>query len=160
MIIPELQIITPEVFQQAQETYALRSQKKLPGRLSGKALLSGNIYCGHCGGRMFASTARRSHHKVNGENERISIYKCYNRAQYPGVCSGPTSYRAHRIDEMIHKQIDAHCAGRPSLKKFYQKFSTADHPVQKMILCQWLEKAIVSSYEQIDTLFQEEPDLF
>ena len=74
-IISELQIIPPEVFQKAQQITTLRKQHQIPQRISGQNLLSGNIFCGHCGGRMFASTARKSHHPQSGENERIPIYK-------------------------------------------------------------------------------------
>ena len=46
----------------------------------GKSLLSGNVFCGHCGGRIFSSTARKAHHPTSGKpTERIIVYKCYNR---------------------------------------------------------------------------------
>lgn len=73
-----------------------------PSRISprknvGRALLSGNVYCGHCGGRIFASTACRSH----DPNDRVSIYKCYNRTQDKTLCNGPTTYRAERVDAVV-----------------------------------------------------------
>ena len=72
---------------------------RLPLRNTGKTLLSGNIFCGHCGGRIFATTTRKSHHA--GCPDRIPIYKCYNRTQHRELCDGPTSYRAYRIDEVV-----------------------------------------------------------
>ena len=83
-IFPELQIITPEQFQRVQkgreqrsadylakcaaaygtetitlkdgsEAEASRPIRSYPRKNTGSALLSGNVYCGHCGGRIFAS---------------------------------------------------------------------------------------------------------
>lgn len=129
-IFPELQIITPEQFERVakgrQQRAADYDQKcaaawheevvlqdgttvevnrpprSCPKRNSGRALLSGNIYCGHCGGRIFASTARKSHHPTAaGANEHIPIYKCYNRTQHKELCDGPTTYRAERVDQAV-----------------------------------------------------------
>lgn len=126
-IFPELQIISPECFERVErgckqrsaqyaekcavsetvtladgsETETMRVPRSCPRKNTGKALLSGNVYCGHCGGRIFASTARKSHHATKVVNERVPIYKCYNRTQHKGVCDGPTTYRAQKVDEVI-----------------------------------------------------------
>lgn len=126
-IFPELQIISPECFDRVErgckqrsaqyaekcavsetvtladgsETETMRVPRSCPRKNTGKALLSGNVYCGHCGGRIFASTARKSHHATKVVNERVPIYKCYNRTQHKGVCDGPTTYRAQKVDEVI-----------------------------------------------------------
>jgi len=131
-IFPELQIITPEQFtrverarEQRSATYDAkcaaawgvdvsllqdgtiptnRPPRTVPKRNSGRALLSGNVFCGHCGGRIFASTGRKSHHTdPNKVSERIPIYKCYNRTQHKGVCDGPSTYRAEKVDQVIEK---------------------------------------------------------
>ena len=74
---------------------------------SGRALLSGNVFCGHCGGRIFASTARKSHHPTaSGVTEHIPIiYKCYNRTQHKELCDGPTTYRAERVDQVVESLL-------------------------------------------------------
>lgn len=131
-IFEELQIITPEQFARVErgreqrsaayeekcaaawgvevplanggETFVNRPPRMCPKRNSGRTLLSGNVYCGHCGGRIFATTGRKSHHaKVNGEVERIPIYKCYNRTQHKGICDGPTTYRAEKVDQVVEE---------------------------------------------------------
>lgn len=76
-----------------------------PRKVVGNALLSGNLYCGHCGGKMFASTARKSHHPTE-QKERVAIYKCYNRTQHKALCDGPTSYRAEKVDRVIEKLLE------------------------------------------------------
>ena len=123
-VFPELQIVAPEQFNRIQEMRkqraAVHSQKwdaakkqraledreeqayHLPMRNEGRALLSGNVFCGHCGGRIFASTGRKSHHKDRSKDtERIPIYKCYTRSQYKERCDGAATYRAKRIDDAI-----------------------------------------------------------
>ena len=129
-IFPELQIISPEQFARVERGQEQRSTayeakcaaawgvdisllqtgeiptnrppRTVPKRNSGRALLSGNVFCGHCGGRIFASTGRKSHHTdPNKISERIPIYKCYNRTQHKGICDGPTTYRAEKIDQVI-----------------------------------------------------------
>lgn len=128
-IFPEIQIIEPEQFhrieamrnqrssaylelcqqhgegekiitlENGEETTVSRPERNHPRKVSGNAMLSGNVFCGHCGGRIFASTARKSHHA--GCVERIPIYKCYNRTQHKDKCDGPTTYRAQKVDEVI-----------------------------------------------------------
>lgn len=133
-IFPELQIITPEQFaridkgrqqrlsdyeqkcadawveevvlENGTEIEVSRPPRSCPKRNSGKALLSGNVFCGHCGGRIFASTARKSHHPTAaGVNEHIPIYKCYNRTQHKELCDGPTTYRAGRVDQVVESLL-------------------------------------------------------
>lgn len=89
-----------------EEVEVNRPPRNVPRRNIGKTLLSGNIYCGHCGGRIFASTARKSHHPTAPETyERVPIYKCYNRTQHKERCDGPTSYRAQKIDDVINDVV-------------------------------------------------------
>lgn len=133
-IFPDLQIIAPEQFFRVREGQQQRSveyEKKCanawqedivladgrettvdrppricPKRNVGRTLLSGNVFCGHCGGRIFASTARRSHHPTAaGTVERIAIYKCYNRTQHKHLCEGPSTYRAEKVDSVIDELL-------------------------------------------------------
>ena len=133
-IIAELQIITPEQFDRVKRGLEQRSSdyekkcvaawgdevKLADGTLArvqhpsrtchkqggGRTLLSGNIYCGHCSGRIFASTAAKSHHPTaNGIVERVPIYKCYNRSQHSSVCDGPSTYRAEKVDHIVETLI-------------------------------------------------------
>ena len=126
-VFPELQIIPLEQFQRVAKAreqrsinYAIqcgwepetvtladgseatvtRPHGSYPRKISGHALLSGNVYCGHCGGRIFATTARKAHHPSD-HPERIAIYKCYNRTQHKEQCDGPTTYRAEKVDGVV-----------------------------------------------------------
>ena len=60
--IPELQIISQEQFDRAQEIASQRAavmnnRPRVPMNMKGNALLSGNVFCGHCGSRLHLSTA-------------------------------------------------------------------------------------------------------
>ena len=132
-IFPELQIITPEQFSRVEKGREQRStdyEKKCeaawgvkvtladgdeaevnrppriyPKRSGGKTLLSGNVYCAHCGGRLFASTAAKTHHPtLYGTVERVPIYKCYTRSQHR-PCNGPSTYRAEKVDRIVEMLI-------------------------------------------------------
>ena len=127
-IFPDLQIISLEQFQRVSKAREQRSLNyaikcgwepekvaladgseatvvrspggTYPRKVTGRALLSGNVYCGHCGGRIFATTARKAHHPSN-HPQRIAIYKCYNRTQHKQQCNGPTTYRAEKVDLVV-----------------------------------------------------------
>ena len=156
---PELQIISPDTFQKAQQVMEKRKQGQLPKKLVGKALLSGNVYCGCCGGRVFASTVRRTH-RVTEHNERIHVYKCYNRVQHRERCSTQSTYRAERIDKEVLRQLKCHVDTHPELQKLYDKALEAEFSIRKMILCQWIERVNIFTYDHIEVLFQDEIEIF
>ena len=55
-VIPALQIVSPETFEKAQEIAKKRSNdysdRRIPLNTKGNALLSGNVFCGHCNARL------------------------------------------------------------------------------------------------------------
>ena len=166
-IFTELQIITPEQFERVRKEREQRSaeydkkcaaarqaaveiddedrmeiplpERSVPKRNCGKALLSGNIYCGHCGGRMFASTARRAHHPTKADTpNRVPIYKCYNRTQHKGVCDGPTTYVAEKVDCVIEELLRGIFEKSKEISEstFFQEQTqrTAEHYSRKLMI--------------------------
>lgn len=111
--------------------------------------------CGHCGGRIFASTARKSHHPTIEENIRISIYKCYNRVQHHERCTGQTTYRAAKIEQVVLNQLEEYVEANRELQKLNRQFLQAELPIRKMILSQWIDRVVVHSYEHIEVHFSE-----
>lgn len=107
-IFPELQIITPELFQSAQglmeqrvnEYNALRT---MPRNTRGKSLLSGNVFCGHCGARLTITTNATT--RINAAGEKVERrrfrYVCYNKTRKRADCTGQTGYTMHILDKMI-----------------------------------------------------------
>ena len=86
--IPELQIISQEQFDRAQEILrqradTLKNTPRVPLNMKGNALLSGNVFCGHCGARLHLSTANKCYTKADGIKVRKPRvrYVCYGKTR-------------------------------------------------------------------------------
>ena len=106
-IFPELQIIDPDTFELAQRLMAERvneanEKRTMPRNTSGQSLLSGNIFCGHCGGRLTLTTNGTVRKHADGtEIARKRIrYVCYNKTRHRAECDGQTGYTMHILDGM------------------------------------------------------------
>lgn len=107
-----LMILTPEVFEQAQEIQKARQNKAhqkrtVPVHVSGSRLLSGNIFCGHCGGRLVLTSNNTSYVTADGNktNRRRIRYICYQKTRRRCLCNGQTGYTAHILDEKVEHVI-------------------------------------------------------
>ena len=106
----ELQIIKPELFDMAQALMTQRTNKNkeyrtIPLNTTGQSLLSGNIFCGHCGGRLTLTTNGKVCRQADGtcaKKKRIR-YVCYNKTRHRTECDGQTCYTMHILDEIIAK---------------------------------------------------------
>lgn len=111
-IIPGLQIITPDVYERAQEIIRERSSdysenRRIPLNTKGDALLSGNVFCGHCNGRLTLTTNGKKYQKKNGE---VTItpkirYVCYNKTRHPEKCDGQTGYTTSKLDNVVEQVV-------------------------------------------------------
>ena len=107
-VFPELQIIDPETFELAQKLMAERvneynEQRTLPRNTSGQSMLSGNVFCGHCGGRLTLTTNGTVRKNADGTKvaRRRIRYVCYNKTRHRIDCSGQTGYTMHILDGMV-----------------------------------------------------------
>lgn len=106
----ELQIIKPELFDMAQSLMTQRTNENkeyrtLPLNTTGQSLLSGNIFCGHCGGRLTLTTNGKVYRQADGtpvKKKRIR-YVCYNKTRHRADCDGQTGYTMHILDDIIVK---------------------------------------------------------
>ena len=104
----ELQIIKPELFQMAQSlmaerTNASKEYRTMPLNTTGQSLLSGNVFCGHCGGRLTLTTNGKVYRQADGtpvKKKRIR-YVCYNKTRHRAECDGQTGYTMHILDSVI-----------------------------------------------------------
>ena len=76
--------------------------RTIPMQTRGKSLLSGFLYCAHCGARVNGTTSRKQYRRKDGtlSQQDRRIYRC--NASVDGVpveCDGPRTYRAERIEE-------------------------------------------------------------
>lgn len=69
-------------------------------RTKGKAMLSGNIFCAHCGGRL--TTIRYRDHYTRADGSEYSVdqikYSCYHKSRKLCKCDGQTTYQAGCVD--------------------------------------------------------------
>lgn len=108
-IIPELQIIDPELFRRAQEIMQKRTthHDEVPLNTRGRSLLVGNVYCGHCGGRLTLTTSGRKRMRKDGtvHRETRARYQCHYNVRHPGECGGQSGYGVTKLDCLVDKII-------------------------------------------------------
>ena len=104
----ELQIIDPYTFDLAQELLKERVNEKkeertTPLNTSGQSLLSGNVFCGHCGGRLVLTTNGKVVKLANGKTKGVKRirYICYNKTRRRLDCAGQTGYTMHLLDDAV-----------------------------------------------------------
>ena len=104
----EIQIIDPEYFDLAQKlmlerTIERKDRRTVALNTTGQSLLSGNVFCGHCGGRLVLTTNGTTVRLVDGtevHKKRIR-YVCYNKTRRRKECSGQTGYTMHILDGLV-----------------------------------------------------------
>ena len=106
--IEKLQIIDENVFDQAQFILKQRSSKneekqQIARTTKGSTLLSGNIYCAHCGQKMVSTSYVDRYNRKDGSQYKVrrQRYICTNKAMKRGECDGQSAYVAHRIDGAV-----------------------------------------------------------
>lgn len=112
-VIPELQIIPKEMFDRTQEILTERasdySDRRIPLNTKGNALLSGNVFCGHCNARLTLTTNGKKYLRKDGD---VTItpktrYVCYNKTRHPEKCDGQTGYTTSKLDGVIEKVVES-----------------------------------------------------
>ena len=104
---PDLQIIDQHTFDLAQNLALQRSadyqERCVPMNTRGSSLLSGNVFCGHCGARLTVTTNSKKYKRKDGEVTTTvrTRYVCYNRIHHAHLCDGQTGYTAHKLDDAV-----------------------------------------------------------
>lgn len=106
-IFPELQIITPDMYERVQKIMEARTQKHsdVPFNSKGKALFSGMVYCGHCGSKLVLTTSSGKHYGGDGRRELKIRYGCHNKVRHPQDCDGQSGYSAEKLDGLVEKMV-------------------------------------------------------
>ncbi|MCX4372685.1 MAG: recombinase family protein [Dysosmobacter sp.] len=104
----ELQIIKPELFDMAQSLMTERTNENkeyrtMPLNTTGQSLLSGNVFCGHCGGRLVLTTNGKIYRQPDGTplKKKRFRYVCYNKTRHRIDCDGQTGYTMHILDDIV-----------------------------------------------------------
>lgn len=138
-------IISSEVFEKAQNIMKLRSTNSkadriIPLNTKGQSLLSGNIFCGHCGGRLVLTTSGKVVRMRNGETKgtkRIR-YICYNKARRHIECDGQTGYTMHLVDEAIEELFT----------KIISRLAAIDNPA---VINNFQEESVTKLQQKLET---------
>jgi site-specific DNA recombinase len=104
----------------------------------GQALLSGNVYCAHCGGKMTTIRYRDKRIRKDGSVYEIDQIKycCYHKTRKLCKCDGQTTYVAERIDAAISeimRRLFRSIAGTPhedKLNMLIRKHVTVNRAMQ------------------------------
>lgn len=106
--LKDLQIIDEKLFEQAQFILNEREKKndenrKIAYQTKSSALLSGIMYCAHCGGKLTAirHTDRRRREDGSLYEMTRAKYLCYHKCRGLCRCDGQTSYLAFKVDDAV-----------------------------------------------------------
>ena len=79
----------------------------MPRKVAEHCLLTGNIFCSHCGGRLITSTSEKKKKRKDGTiwKKRVWRYVCYNNMRHKSRCNGQSGYSAKRIDDAVSEAI-------------------------------------------------------
>lgn len=85
-VLPYLQIIEPELFEEAQRIRTNRAnetERTVPRNIAGQPLFSGNVYCGHCGARLNLTTSGKAYPCKDDPHRVIKRvrYICYGKTR-------------------------------------------------------------------------------
>ena len=157
---PQLRIIEPELFEQAQELRQARTCERGGTSLgtSSKALLTGLVYCGHCGNRLSLTSSGRTHTYADGHTvkEVRPRYSCFYKIRHPGDCDGQSGYGVSKLDSIVEevvRQIFAQFR-EVSWKKLLESVKTNDAVrIQKKV--KKIQKDLESKQKELDDLKAE-----
>lgn len=71
-----------------------------------------------------------------------------------------SAHIGQRIDKEVLRQLKNHVDNHLELRKLYNKAMETEFSIRKMILCQWIERVEICSYEHITVSFQDEIEIF
>lgn len=106
----DLIIISAESFNKVKGMLAARSRKNeavrsTPLNTRGNSLLSGMVFCGHCGARLCVTTSGKGRKKRDGTDTVRTRYTCQTKSRTHGDCDGQTGYTVERLDKIIEEVI-------------------------------------------------------
>ncbi|MDE7169256.1 MAG: recombinase family protein, partial [Mucispirillum sp.] len=106
--LEHFKIVDETLFNEAQKILEARNNENvrkssIAYTTRGAALLSGNIFCEHCGSKMHAISYQDPYTMADGTRKvyRGIKYICPNRARKRGECVGQSQYNSTKIDEAV-----------------------------------------------------------
>ena len=86
---------------------AAEKERTVPRNIGGQSLLSGNVFCGHCGARLALTTNGKAYPCAEDPHRIVKRvrYICYGKTRKQMECDGQTGYTAHILDGIIDKVV-------------------------------------------------------
>ena len=111
--IERLRIIDDDLFNRCLQTVKGRSPKsyaadsRVPFRTDSRSLLSGVLYCGHCGCRLCYNHHHDVKKRADGSlaEHDYETYRCYRKISSRQACTGQSVYRAKMLNDAVEAQI-------------------------------------------------------
>ncbi|MGC6177503.1 recombinase family protein [Lacrimispora sp. 38-1] len=104
-------IVSNETFEIAQkkyDTYIKNFSKSQRNPFQGRNLLSGLLYCGHCGARYYTALSTRT--RKSGEKARYAYYACYSKYNVPKMKKADSCQNlTYKRDVLNQRIIDEIC---------------------------------------------------
>lgn len=107
-MLENIRIIDEDIYDRAQYILDQRSEKEVEKQhiartTKGHTMLSGNVYCAHCGCRLNSTSYQDRYDRVDGSTYHVrrERYICPNNVFKRSECDGQGSYVAHRVDEAV-----------------------------------------------------------
>lgn len=111
-VLQGLRIRSDETYDKIMYIIEQRNQKNADKRhialqTRGQAMLSGNLFCAHCGGRLTTIRYRDSYKRKDGTEYSVDQikYSCYHKSRKLCQCDGQTTYQADRVDSAVSQII-------------------------------------------------------
>lgn len=150
--LQRLKIVSEEEAERIDEILKQRAEaddekRQLALRTKGEAMLSGNIFCAHCGGRI-TTTHHKEHYFRKDGSEYLKDelkHRCYHKANKLCECGGQTNYIAAKVDKavsQIMRQVFEGMDGAPEEEKYKEilKKQQAAHTASRRKIIFELEK--------------------
>lgn len=108
----ELQIIDKDMFERARYILDQRSavndaEREIVMTTKGRAMLSGLMFCAHCGCRLTSNVFRDTYTRADGTTRTGEYlrYICYHKSRKLCECDGQSTYTAAKVDEAVCRAV-------------------------------------------------------
>lgn len=107
-VLEHLRIVDDKTFENVQNMMRIRSRtyqdkRSAPLNIKGNSLLSGNVFCGHCGARLCLTTSGKGRLNADGTETRRTRYTCQTKSRKHEHCDGQTGYTKDKLDGIIDR---------------------------------------------------------
>lgn len=108
-----LRIIDDAMFERCQQTVKGRSTRNFgsgtetPLRTDTRSLLTGVVYCAHCGCRLCYNYQRDVRKRADGTTAvyEYEVYRCYRKLSSRKTCDGQSAYKAAPLNEAVEREV-------------------------------------------------------